>query len=351
MRITFVIPYLELNGGNLVVAIYANGLAAKGHHVTLVAQAYPKPTIRDSLRSIAQHLRLPRKPEFITNWSLNIDVRQVTAAEIASGTALPEADVLIATWWETMEWIALVGTEKGQKIHFVQGHEIFDYLPQDRTKATLLMPVPKLVVSEWLFTIMHQEYHAKEVHLIENAVDVDRFHSPPRDKNVVPTFGFLNSRSPVKNTALAIKALNAIKKEIPSVKAISFGAEIHSPLNWIEYHCRPPQELIPKLYARCDAWLYTSTSEGFGLPILEAMASRTPVIATPTGVAPQLISDKNGQMVDFSVASVVAAMRRISDMADGDWSALSDNAYKQASRHTWQDAIDKMEKVLRTCIN
>lgn len=346
MRITFVLPYLELNGGNLVVAIYASGLAAKGHHVTVVARPLSRPTLVKSLSSIIRNRGLSRSPATIVDQLVNVDVRLVTTTDIANGTALPEADILIATWWETVEWITSVETEKGRKLHFVQGHEVFDYLPQDRARAALLSPMPKLVVSEWLATLMSQEYCAQEVCLIENAVDVDRFHCPPRNKNVAPTFGFVNTNSPVKNVRLAVASLNAFRRESPGIKAISFGAEIGSPGSWIEYYCSPHRDLIPRLYARCDAWLFTSTSEGFGLPILEAMASRTPVIATAAGAAPQLVNNQNGQIVDFSVDSVATAMRRISDMPNREWKILSDNAFRLASNHTWHEAIAKMENIL-----
>ena len=33
---------------------------------------------------------------------------------------------------------------------------------------------------------------------------------------------------------------------------------------------------MKELYGGCDAWLFATRNEGFGLPILEAMACRTP---------------------------------------------------------------------------
>ena len=61
-----------------------------------------------------------------------------------------------------------------------------------------------------------------------------------------------------------------------------------------EFHLRPPQDRIRDIYSKCDAWLFGSRSEGFGLPILEAMACRTPVIGTPAGAAPELLGDGRG---------------------------------------------------------
>ncbi|MGC8714943.1 MAG: glycosyltransferase [Leptodesmis sp.] len=47
-------------------------------------------------------------------------------------------------------------------------------------------------------------------------------------------------------------------------------------------------------YSACDAWLFPSRYEAVGLPILEAMACRTPVIGTPAGIAPEMLSDGAG---------------------------------------------------------
>lgn len=39
-----------------------------------------------------------------------------------------------------------------------------------------------------------------------------------------------------------------------------------------EYNKEPRQDQLKEFYRKCDAWLFSSSSEGFGLPILEAMA-------------------------------------------------------------------------------
>jgi glycosyltransferase involved in cell wall biosynthesis len=48
-----------------------------------------------------------------------------------------------------------------------------------------------------------------------------------------------------------------------------------------------PDELLPGLYAGAEAFALPSLYEGFGLPLLEAMASGTPVIAADTTALPE----------------------------------------------------------------
>jgi len=50
---------------------------------------------------------------------------------------------------------------------------------------------------------------------------------------------------------------------------------------------RVPDELLPGLYAGAEAFALPSHYEGFGLPVLEAMATGTPVVATTAGALPE----------------------------------------------------------------
>ena len=44
--------------------------------------------------------------------------------------------MVIATWWETAEWVNDFPASKGRKFYLIQHHEIHPYLPLERVQAT-----------------------------------------------------------------------------------------------------------------------------------------------------------------------------------------------------------------------
>ena len=70
---------------------------------------------------------------------------------------------------------------------------------------------------------------------------------------------------------------------------------------------RPAQTALPGLYAGCDVWLFGSRRDSFGLPVLEAMACRTPVVAVPIGAAPELLADGGGELLTSADPAAMAA--------------------------------------------
>ena len=122
MRITFISPPANMSGGVRVVAIYAQRLHERGHQVTIV---YPRPknqTFLAKLRYLIKKGRWPSTPGKSFSYFDGIDARvcPISRVEDVSEANIPDADVLIATFWVTAEWIEKISSVKGTKAYFLQ---------------------------------------------------------------------------------------------------------------------------------------------------------------------------------------------------------------------------------------
>jgi glycosyltransferase involved in cell wall biosynthesis len=268
---------------------------------------------------------------------------------------VPDADVVVATWWETAEWVAKLSPSKGAKAYFIQHHENFDYLPQGRVEATWMLPMHKITISQWLVDLARTQYHDSKVSLAPPSVDTKQFYACPRNKQSVPTVGLMYSTLNWKGTDIALKAFSLAAEKLPNLRLVAFGTEAPSselplPAN-AEYVIQPDQDKIKDYYSKCDAWLLASRSEGFGLPIIEAMACRTPVISTQVGAAPEILSGGTGILVRPEDPQEMAkAIESICQMPNSKWQAMSEAAYAKVSNYTWEDATDHFEAALKVAV-
>jgi len=327
MRITFILPVVNLSGGIRVISIYAKALADRGHHVTL-------PSHLDGLN--LNHVVLDK-------------FRPVIDKDV------PDSDIVIATLWITAEWVQNLSSRKGKKVYFVQHHEIHPHFPIERVKATLRNNFSKIVVSKWLHDVLKSEYQQRDVTIVQNGVDLNVFNSPKRYKPHTCTIGYMYSERSFKGTDIAHSAIESARKIHQDIKIIAFGSVRPTPSilpAGTVFHYKPSQETIVDIYRQCTAWLFTSRTEGFGLPLLEAMACRTPLIATQAGVAPELLASGGGIMVPVDdVQSITQAIINFCEMKHDSWLQFSDEAYLIAQQHGWEDSIDLFESTLQKIAN
>lgn len=362
MRITFITPKPNLSGGIRVIAIYAERLMARGHDVRIVSTPSQEKSKRLSKVAlfgrrlwrksspVAADAKRPPEPSHLDG--INVPHIMIDRFRPVTDSDVPDADVVIATWWETAEWVSRLSPRKGAKVYFIQHHEVFDYTPADRVKATWRLPLHKITISKWLVDLAKSEYGDANVRLVLNSVDTNQFFAPPRGRQKQPTVGLLYSPVKWKGVDVSLKAIGSALNRVPDLRVIAFGAtrEIGSlplPKN-STFHLRPAQNTIRDLYASCDVWLCGSYSEGFHLTPLEAMACRCPVVSTSVGGPIDIIDNgRNGFLVPVGDAQALA--NRLVDVLTLDnvqWRAMSDAALDTAKRYTWDDATDLLENAL-----
>lgn len=358
MKITFVCAnWTHFSGGNRVIALYAQKLQQRGHDLFVVCPSPRKPSLIDQMRSLknGKGWITSSRPNSTYFDHTNIPRKILNHQAPLTDADVPDADVVIATWWETAYWVANLSPQKGAKAYFMQdygapGQELEKIVP------TWSLPLHLITIAEWLVTLIHKHCGSIPVSLVPNSVDLELFNAPPRKKQTEPTVGFVYRHlSRTKGVDLALKAVEIARQRIPNLRLIIYGGDENldasnfPPLT--EYHYQVPDQQLHQLYSRCDAWLFPSRLEGFGLPILEAMACRTPVIGMPTGAAPELLADGCGILVQpEDPVDMAQAIETIVKMSESQWQQMSDAAYAKATSYTWDNATDRFEGALYKAI-
>ena len=352
MRVTFVIPGANLSGGIRIVADHARILRERGHEVAVVAPRPRRPglraRLRQGLRGSSPPMRSgPRRSHFD---DLPGVLRRVRSRGRVVASDVPDGDVVIATWWETAEWVWRLPEAKGVKVNFLQGYEAHPGQPRDRIDAVWRLPMPKIVVSRWLADIAREQFGDHEALLVPNGTDTERFRFRDRVPEGERRFGAMGSGAGFKRFDLACAVAREVVRRCPAARFVGFssgGLDGDRFPEASEFEIQPPQDRIAEIYGSCDCWLFMSDAEGYGLPVLEAMACGTPVVARPAGAAPELLAGGGGRLVDSEdPAELAQAVLDVLELPAEQWKAMSRRAREEAEQHSWERIGQEMEQAL-----
>lgn len=358
MRFTFLMPSDNLTGGNRVVAIYAQQLVSRGHEVLVISCAPDPLGLRETLRTVLKRdwprLHQHRNPEPGHIALSGVAQKVLTRPRAITAADVPDADIIIATWWETAVWMHNMPASKGRKVHLIQGYEVwFGEQVTAQVHAALQLPNLKIAISSDLKLTIEEKLGPLGITVVPNAVDLKQFTAPARTRQPAPTVGFVYAVAAIKGADICAQACELARREFPELKVVAFGAdqpsaEVPLPVG-ANYFYRPAQKALKDIYGRCDVWLFGSRLDSFGLPILEAMACRTPVIAVPIGAATDLLGDGAGVLVaKESPAAMAKAIIALLRQPAQDWLQLSDRAYQKAHSYSWEDATTRLLNALPT---
>jgi len=353
MRITFVLPTANMSGGIRVVAIYAQKLSDMGHDVVLVSPPQKQLSFKDKIKFVLRNLKWPTTEPIVSHID-NVNVSKIILNKWrpVDDSDIPNSDIVIATWWETAEWVLNLSQGKGAKVYFIQHHEVHKYLPIERCKATYEFPMHKIVIARWLQRIMKEDYGDTSVDLVPNSVDHQLFFAAPRNKQSTPTVGFLYSHSQYKGVDITISVIRKLREFFPELRVLTFGAcspeDRETEMKDFEFHFSPSQDYIREIYSQCDIWITASRTEGFNLPAMEAMACRTPVVSTQAGWPEEaIINGENGALAKVDdINALVGYAREILSLNNESWQTMSNNAYLTVKDSSWDSSADLFEKSL-----
>lgn len=358
LRINWINPRPNLSGGIKSNRLIGEAMVRRGHDVRIVyvdrGRPWPGPwhplDLARRAWSEAQEFGRPRH-HLQNSVATLIPVRR----RFIRAEDVPDADVSIGTWWETMEWIRDWPECKGIKAYFIRHHELHGGDPE-RVRATYRRPCLKLVIAKWLQRLMAEEYGDPNAVLVPNGVDWSQFGSPPREKPPVPTVGMLYGPQDWKGADTAFAALRIVQRTIPELRVVSFARERlsrqHQPPDHFSFTFRPSQRAIPELYRAATCWLVPSTSEGFGMPGLEAAACRCPIVATRSGGPEDYVQEGvSGRLVSVGDPREMAeALLFVLQCDAARWRSMSDASLGIAEGFSWDRSAETLERALHEAV-
>jgi glycosyltransferase involved in cell wall biosynthesis len=234
----------------------------------------------------------------------------------------------------------------------------------------------KLVVSRFWQDYFKENLNI-EAQITYNGVNTKAFNpevdgSDIRKKygiEVEPVILFVGGLEKRKGLEYLLFAMQRIKREIPNIRLIVVGKDAFSSLagertffdilikrldleDHVDFEFHVSEENIPKYYAACDVYALPSNMEGWGLSLMEAMATKKPVVATRVGGIPELVDDRvNGFLCESGdihcLSKKIIYLLKNKDIAED----MGKAGYDKSQTYTWERTARKVKDIYEFILN
>lgn len=203
--------------------------------------------------------------------------------------------------------------------------------------------------------------------IVPNGVDAGEYANLHRSRRILEE---LHSDGPIllyvgridwnKRVDKIVEALPAILKDFPSAKLVVVGPDYSNCVNelWgiskklkvtdsLVITGNVSREKLLEFYSVANVFLLPSSYEGFGLSMLEAMCSKIPVIASPSGGPGDILKDRTHALL-LKESNSYEISRLVHDVLTNQ--SLKEELVKNAlelveTKYTWENVVDHLEMV------
>jgi glycosyltransferase involved in cell wall biosynthesis len=207
---------------------------------------------------------------------------------------------------------------------------------------------------------------APVLRLIENGVDLKRFHPPPQD--VVPPAAsglkvlFVGRLLPFKGVSMLLEAISQVSREVPVTLAIIGDGPIEMELRGLAEKLRIgsivtflgklPLDEVAEQMRSAHVFCLPSIRESGGAVLLEAAASGLPLVAVNYGGPAEIVDEEVGHLVSADgpkelIAELVETFRDIARNPEK-WRLRGEKARERAEKeYGWEARMQRALEIYR----
>jgi glycosyltransferase involved in cell wall biosynthesis len=212
----------------------------------------------------------------------------------------------------------------------------------------------------------------EKITVIHHGIDPERFRPVPvpgwvREKYQLPEgrryLLYVGSEDPRKKLATLVHALAQVRHRLPDVELIKAGRShfenerrslvelaeelgVRAAIHFLE---DIPEEHLPLLYNLAELYVTPSPYEGFGFPVLEAMACGIPVVYANAGSLPEIAGTAGIAVTPGDSEGLANALLRVLTYREQQ-SAMRTAGRERAAEFTWTGTTDRILTVYRRMI-
>lgn len=188
------------------------------------------------------------------------------------------------------------------------------------------------------------------IRVIWNGVDDVFYESAPAPGVSEPYILFVGTPEPRKNLQRLVNAVGELSKRGTRYKLVVAGSGGWGSVNisgsHVQHVGKQTDEGLRSLYAGAACVAQVSLHEGFGFPVIEAMASGSPVVVSREGALPEVAGNAAIQVDAYDERSIADGLER----AISERESLVERGKMRAELFRWQECAAKHFDVYRSVL-
>lgn len=350
MKITFILPELDMSGGIISTIELSNRLSLRGHEVNIV---YPSLLLAIRLkwyniRSILKNFNKSKKIKDTLFNRVSIKCNLVHVPTL-NEKYIPTADVVIATWWETAYYVHSYSITKGVKFYFVRGYEIW-YGNKAMVDRTYSFPLHIMTTSNYLKKLLTNQFGINVSGVVPNGVNFDLFYKTKRQflPKKFKRIGMVYRTAKYRGMRNGFEAFAVAKKNYPNIKLVLFGGPRGDDVpSDAEFHEYLQIDELRELYNSLDIFMLLSHEEGFSNPPMEAMACGVACVLTNVGGVPDYTIPGKTSLISPPHDPKALANNLLCLLTnDEKRNNIAEAGYKYIKQFSWEESVSKLEILL-----